>query len=349
MGNWFRAFIVGKSLALALVLLFQASPQIPRKTIGNPGDSANEINKNGRANNAVSSPDAIENPISPITIQGKSSNAAPEEKPRHILVDRIPDKDTWDKVYICLTAALVLIGGFTFIAIWIQAKETAKAAEATQVAAVATRDSVGLIQQQIELMQRQTEATEKAADAARDNAIAAKEGAESANKNTEMFISKERARLRVKLDKLKLVEPILSVSKMVHSIDFSVSIYGQTPAYVVSSGCSAYVRPKEGIGLGEEPFLLPIYNLPAIVNPSDSPSKCNTWILEDNDVISEIKADKLFIEVKGNISYKDVFDRERYTKFRFVWKFADVPVLRESSEYYGEWHPCGTSEDNQTT
>ena len=85
------------------------------------------------------------------------------------------------------------------------------------------------------------------------------------------------------------------------------------------------------------------------MNPSDTSSQFQTYILEEDDVISEIKSDKLFIELKGFINYRDAFDGERYTKFRFVWKFFNIPTLPDITERYGQWWPCGNAEDNQAT
>jgi hypothetical protein len=62
--------------------------------------------------------------------------------------------------------ALVVVGVMTLCAIWKQAKETARAAGATELAANATRDSVKEIQRQIGIMERQTSAIEKSAEAA---------------------------------------------------------------------------------------------------------------------------------------------------------------------------------------
>jgi hypothetical protein len=143
-------------MALALLILFQAVPPVPPKTIGNPGDSTKDINNDSKTNNAISPAKTIENPVPPINTREKRNNAASEEKPRHIVIDLLPGKDVWDKVYICLTAALVVIGGFTFIAIWIQAKETAKSAKAASDSVEAINRQTAHIARQAKSMRRQT-------------------------------------------------------------------------------------------------------------------------------------------------------------------------------------------------
>jgi len=66
--------------------------------------------------------------------KGKATSPSPVQniEQGHVVVDRLPDKDKWDKVYIVLTAALVLIGAFTLGVIWYQAVQTRKATQAME-------------------------------------------------------------------------------------------------------------------------------------------------------------------------------------------------------------------------
>jgi hypothetical protein len=52
----------------------------------------------------------------------------------------------------------------------------------------------------------------------------------------------------------------------------------------------------------------------------------------------EVKAGKLFVGVRGFIRYRDVFDRERETSFRYVWKYSSMYNLGGD---YGNWVTCG--------
>lgn len=47
----------------------------------------------------------------------------------------VASKDLWDKLYICFTGALVVIGAGTWILLWWQAKKTAKSADAAHLTA----------------------------------------------------------------------------------------------------------------------------------------------------------------------------------------------------------------------
>jgi len=244
--------------------------------------------------------------------------------------------------------ALVIVGVLTLLVIGWQAIETAKAARATRDAARATQTSTEAIERQFGIMERQTVATEKAVEAARDNAMAAKDGAEATNKNIEMFISKERAKLRVDLKKLSLTPRHLSV----YAVDFTVSIYGTTTAYIAETGCSACFLPLEHVGSSGTgaSVISSLSLLPKAISPNTPPIEQFTIFhlgsQNTEAIISDIKSDKLFVEIRGFIKYKDVFDRDRETRFRYVWKFSSF-FPTTMGERYGSWEICGSPEDNK--
>jgi hypothetical protein len=64
--------------------------------------------------------------------------------------------------------------------------------------------------------------------------------------------------------------------------------------------------------------------------------------------MEDIEADRLFVGIRGFMIYKDVFDRERETRFRYVWKYRDkgnIPGLKR----WGIWQKCGKEEENKET
>src|SRR5579871_2150466 len=72
------------------------------------------------------------------TASGNQRNStAQQNEPRHVVIDSRPVKDIWDKLYIVLTVALVIIGGGTLSVIWYQAVQNRKAAEAALLNATA--------------------------------------------------------------------------------------------------------------------------------------------------------------------------------------------------------------------
>jgi hypothetical protein len=232
--------------------------------------------------------------------------------------------------------ALVVVGILTILVIGWQAVETRRAAQATQISAKA-------IQQQIAVMERQTKATEDAATSAKDTA-------ESTKQSIEMMISKERARLRIDLKKLNVSPKTLAV----YTIDFTVAIDGPTAAYIVDTGCVAFALPLpniDSIGAGDA-VISSLSLLPKVIPPHSSPlEQFAIFIIGDRNaenMISEINNDRLFVGIRGFIKYKDVYGRNRDTRFRYVWKFYKFPSLPET-ERFGSWEKCGAEDENCET
>jgi hypothetical protein len=190
---------------------------------------------------------------------------------------------------------------------------------------------------------KQADATNKSADAATLNAQAAKE-------SIEMFISKERARLRIDM-KPFLISPKTSST---NTVDFTVSIHGPTAAFITQTRCVTYVLTLEYIDSPDAGEALPfhIYNLPAVIPANSPPQEYFAFLFlggtdEQKEIErKEIKAGKLFVGVRGFIKYRDVFDRERETSFRYAWKYSSMYNLGGD---YGSWLECGTKEENQET
>jgi hypothetical protein len=191
---------------------------------------------------------------------------------------------------------------------------------------------------QAQIMEQQSKTAEEAAKAATLNAKAALE-------NIEMFISKERARLHVQMDDLKLEPRFASV----YAVDLRVFIHGTTPAFITDAQCVASWSPPAHVNDTDYVPYMYGMRLPNPIAPNSDPIE-DFSIFEDEsgDIVNEIKLDRVFVTIWGFIKYKDVFDRERETKFRRAWKYSDViPV---GTEYRpGKWEKCGSKEDNKET
>lgn len=278
------------------------------------------------------SPASQQSPPITNTVQPNSTEAPKaDDQPQSIKVRELPPvtvvppkKNFWDKFYIYLTAALVLIGIGTLGAIWYQAVKTRDAAEATSISARAA-------QQSLTILERQTAATEIAANAARDN--------------IELFINKERARLRVGLEKLNL-EP---EAEGAYIVNFKITIHGTTEAFITDAQGVAGFLPLEHINHTDYvPFMYKI-RVPDVISPNSEPIEdFAIFGGGDTDVINEIKLDRLFVYIRGFIKYKDVFDKERETSFRYVWKYSKYSPVGDLSRF-GEWEKCGAAEDNLQT
>lgn len=217
-----------------------------------------------------------------------------------------------------------------------QAWWTRKAAEATQFAAEGTRDGVIEIRKQVALMERQTEATEKAATAARDS--------------IETVINKERARVRINLKELSLMPRQASI----YFVEFTVTVSGSTPAFITETRYTADAYPLRFIGEPDNGMgvLLPFHNFPEVIPSNGDPieeSAIFHFTADDADAtMQEIKLDRLFVEIRCTVKYKDVFNRERETRVRKVWRFNRL-IPPGHPLRPGQWEECGETEDNKET
>jgi hypothetical protein len=167
----------------------------------------------------------------------------------------------------------------------------------------------------------------------------------------EIFISKERARLRIDLEELDLSEQTDEVCQ----VKFRVSIFGTTPAFVIETKCAAYYGPREWMADEEtaDAVMFPFRYVPSFVSASSEPFQEFAIFHFDSDghtkeIIEEIEVDRLFVGIRGFIIYKDVFDRVRETRFRYVWKYQEkgnIPGLKR----WGDWQKCGIEAENKET
>jgi len=191
----------------------------------------------------------------------------------------------------------------------------------------AMKDSGKQVGRQIEILEKSVAAAEKSADAAKEN--------------IELYISKERARLRVD------IKPLVLPPKPdpAYTVDFAVSVCGPTAAFITENLCVAYVFPWAVVDNPElgEAIMLPIHTLPMAISANSPPLDCYAFLTlnsrEEQFFISEVKARRFFAGIRGFIKYKDVFDREHETHFRYVWKYS------EHVEDYGEWVKNGSPEE----
>jgi hypothetical protein len=197
------------------------------------------------------------------------------------------------------------------------------------------------------------------ADATRDNALAAKESAEAAKENAEasrlnadtakaileLTISKERARLRVTLKPLNLYVG----GFMAHSVEYTVQLYGPTEARIIESGATAEVTSTSNPS-SPDAYPIPIV-LPEVITPSTPVTQLTAFIMPnlklDEAQIKSINARTAFVHFHGFIRYKDVFERERETKFRFIWTVTDLPTFGQGP--YSLWMKSGAEGDNIET
>jgi hypothetical protein len=212
--------------------------------------------------------------------------------------------------------ALVIVGVLTFIAVGYQGRETAIAAKATQ--------------KSVEIIEKQTGILERSVAAAENNA-------ESAKKNIEMMIGRERPRIRIEPQKLKLgpVDDPIQMDEVI----FRVFCYGMTPAFIVDRCASVNVTDSKE---SPDAFLrLPMSPIPAVFGPNPEGVELSAYFLFDNNNVDRaaISDGRKFVHFCGFIKYKDVFEAERITKFSYVW----------NPSFSGYWTKCGAERENEET
>jgi hypothetical protein len=215
------------------------------------------------------------------------------------------------------TWAIVL----TLLAIAEQTRETAKAAKATQRAA---------------------EATDK-------SALAAEKSAKAAADNIELVINKERARLRVEIGEMKIDSSINSIPVV---ITYSVFCDGPTPAFITAASATVDATESSDVSVDRMAQLritFPMHGIPPVFHPNIEGLVLRALLFQvipEGDVRDLINNRSVFIHFHGIIEYTDVFDRQRYTRFRYLWDVQDRPLYGGP---VGNWTKYGPKEDNEAT
>jgi hypothetical protein len=185
-----------------------------------------------------------------------------------------------------------------------------------------------------------------------------------ARQNTEIYISKERARLRVEVEPLDLQNLARPEGEgpPPRGAWFKVIIEGFTPAFITETRAVAMLSGSKeppptnltDIAMGELP------KIPQVIKPGSTPVETFALIQPEPrltlPMIQAIQEGKSFVHFWGFIHYKDVFDRERRTRFRYLWDAdAEIEAMYGISKAdFGitpqpTWIHCGPREDNIQT
>lgn len=332
-----------KWLLLAVLLTVpQAAPPAPAPT----PDRAAPTQQGTQAQDNANTPPATPSQTAPDTNATKpdenpGATTKPDVSLKPVEINKFPPvsvtKGWTDYTYWFFGLLLVVVGGLQVLLLHRTLGAISEQAGTMKVQAQNMKDQAQTLKDQAQIMEQQSKATEEAAKAATLNAKAAFE-------NIEMFISKERARLRVELDDLKLE---LEFDK-VYIVKFKVLIHGATAAFITDARCVASWMPPANIDDPDVPIMYEM-RVPNSIAPNSDPIEDFTiWEDRSGDMVSEIKLDRAFVTVWGFIKYKDVFDRDRETRFRRAWKFSG-PIPIGVSHRPGKWEKCGSEEDNKET
>jgi len=245
-----------KLLGLAVLLaVMQAAPSTPPKATTNPVGTAASVQTKSAPNQEESLP-----PPAPIETKDNRPAENDNRKEHHenaehdVGITKLPPvtvnptkRDLADWGYWVFSLLLVVVG---FLQVWLVYR------------------TLGAIRRQADLMDTQTAASVTASAAAMKSAEAAKE-------NVEVFISKERARLRIEVEKLKLEPPgEYSIQEIWHR----VANHGSTPAFVVDSGAIAYVSDSD-LPSEKQTVLPPLMGYESVILPGAKPTRSSTFVI----------------------------------------------------------------------
>ena len=208
--------------------------------------------------------------------------------------------------------------------------------------------------QQLAIMQSQADATRENAMRAKEGADAAKANAEAAKLNAvasaamlELIVNKERARIRVEMKPLDLTFTGIGVN----AVEYTVRLYGTSEARVLESGAEVSVdsslEPDNRNG-----YMMPA-GLPEVLTPVNPVHEKSTFFMSASSLnpvlVDRIRERKAFVHFRGFIKYRDVFDKERETKFLYLWNVTEWVVIGKQGELYSYWAKCGKEGDNIET
>jgi hypothetical protein len=164
--------------------------------------------------------------------------------------------------------------------------------------------------------------------------IAIKEQAKSLNQQNDMIVSKERARLRVELEKL----PDEWDGFPALPIKLTIPISGSTEASIRKTRYMGLVVQKQETVIfrdaGEQ-----MLDAPEAISPVDRFVGARGYVFNAGEGFGTVYTGDSFVYVKGAVHYTDVFNGKWVFRFSRRYKFVFYPkgkIIGGSWENYGE-------------
>lgn len=313
--------------SLILILLFVAL----QTSISSPNQASNKGGEQGQQNarsqkkiasapSGQSAPDSSDQNASGTKDKSQNNEVKVSTLPDKIRIQSIKDAIDWTILGCTIVLTVVGVTG-TVIAL----------------------KTLFAIQRQAEIMDEHRASLEELSEAANKNAGAARDSAIAAKDHIEIIINKERARLWIETpQKLNL-----SVDAPIF-ISYKLFYEGFTPAFNVTSEVNALISAIKDFP--DSGFKQKVFSLPNVVSSkSDLQPQYSNFILNyggslriklDGETLSKVGESQMFVHFWGVIRYRDIFDRDRETTFRYRW-------LPGKDERYDRWETCGEPEDNR--
>ena len=216
----------------------------------------------------------------------------------------------------------------------------------------AMNDQLGAMQSAGAQTDRLIEQAAAQVEAIRDQAAAARVSADVAQENIEMFISKERARLRVEVEPLKFLSRGKSGADTVR---YTIKFYGATDAVILASAHHTQVSVSGDLVHSDHNLAVVFpMDIPAVIGPSTVLGEKFQFIFPEmtlkQTTIDAINRGDVLVHFYGFIKYKDVFGKERETTFNYCWD-AGSPLSIQGIDLPARqmWKRVGPPEANLAT
>jgi hypothetical protein len=163
----------------------------------------------------------------------------------------------------------------------------------------------------------------------------------------EIVISKERARLRVKLiHEGEWYD--FSTAALLEEVTLEISQDGPTHAFNVFGQAKIIVTPTKTTQVFSKDVMKDMYRmgLPNFIAGNAIPAPVTVFVPSINQrEIDDIQNERLFVHLFGVIAYEDVFGDSHKTKFRYLW----VIDRHDENAHDSDWLLHGPEGDNRAT
>jgi len=144
--------------------------------------------------------------------------------------------------------------------------------------------------------------------------------------NIELVISKECARIRVEIGELM----VDSSTPIPVEVTYKLFCDGPTPAFITAAWATVDATESSDVSIDRLAGLritFPMPNISPVFHPNSQGRELRAFLFQVMEGAAQdlINNRNVFIHFHGIVEYTDVFDRQRYTRFRYLWDVQNKP------------------------
>jgi len=247
---------------------------------------------------------------------------------------------------VIITGIYVIISGLTLLAIKKQGKFLAAQAESMKAQTDRMTRQADLMNRQTKIQIESVRVAREAADAAKKSAEAAKESADVAAAQIKAMADRERARLYVDTPPIPLNANLgLAQSQNIAGFRLTIRNVAPTAAINVTGRYSAIATEMQTPPQKSREIPMEIHEVVEGEGKVESEVLIYAAFPQPEPKLAPLD---FWCHLWGVIEYSDVLTEELHrTRFRFCLLMRQRPSGGASNE--GQWHKCGTDEDNRAT